>query len=277
MKIRAVAVFIIAAGFLGGLARPATAQEIVLQTPKTRKSFSLNSLKSRLKTVRITIDDPDLKKKVTYEGFALADVLRLAGLSASTQEDEMVFHCKDGYSPNTTFEKFRKHKGYLVFHRIGEKGLGLVEQGKAKLDMGPFYIVWAEGAKLGETMPWPYQLVGIEVVNFKTKYPKIYPQGLASVASAQRGFSIFKNRCLRCHSVNLEGGGVGPELNVPKNVTEYWTHQNLKAFIRNALSFRLKSKMPPFPDLTDRDINDVLSYLEFMKNHKEDRFSSPAL
>ena len=31
------------------------------------------------------------------------------------------------------------------------------------------------------------------------------------------------------------------ELNVPKNITEYWSTVTLKAFIRDATAFRLKS------------------------------------
>ena len=132
----------------------------------------------------------------------------------------------------------------------------------------PYYVVWEEGEKLGESVPWPYQLAKIEVVNFKQKYEKLYPHEAATDGPIMKGFVTFKNQCLRCHSINLQGGDVGPELNSPQNVTEYWSKSNLKKFIKDATSFRFKSKMPPFPNLSNDEIDQVLDYLEFIKGSK---------
>jgi len=87
-------------------------------------------------------------------------------------------------------------------------------------------------------------------------------------SSVMKGFLVFKNECVRCHSINLQGGELGPELNAPQNVAEYWAKDTLKRFIRDASSFRYKTKMPPFPHLKDQELDEVLDYLEFMKGHK---------
>jgi mono/diheme cytochrome c family protein len=84
----------------------------------------------------------------------------------------------------------------------------------------------------------------------------------------RKGFALFKNQCIRCHSLNLQGGEVGPELNSPKNVTEYWDKATLRAFIRDAASFRLKDKMPSFHQLTDENLDELLAYFIYMKGHK---------
>ena len=85
---------------------------------------------------------------------------------------------------------------------------------------------------------------------------------------ARRGFVVFKENCIGCHSVNLVGGDLAPELNVPKNVTEYWRTADIRALVRDASSYRARSKMPPFPQLADADLDALLSYLEAMKRQK---------
>ena len=132
----------------------------------------------------------------------------------------------------------------------------------------PYYLVWEAGQTLGEQVPWPYQLAQIEIVDFKTKFEKSFPKGAEATSNAMKGFVTFKNQCIRCHSVNLQGGDLGPELNAPQNVTEYWSEKNLKSFIRDASSFRYKSKMPAFPHLEDTQIDQVLDYLKWMKKFK---------
>ena len=87
--------------------------------------------------------------------------------------------------------------------------------------------------------------------------------------AVRRGFEHMRVRCLTCHSVNLVGGDLGPELNVPMNATEYWKPDMLPRYIRDAPGFHARSKMPSFrATLTDRDIDDILAYLRFMTGQK---------
>ena len=83
-----------------------------------------------------------------------------------------------------------------------------------------------------------------------------------------KGFVMFKNDCIRCHSINLQGGDVGPELNAPQNVTEYWRPEVLRDFIRDAPGFRFKSKMPSFSHLKSEQLDHLIAYLTHMKTFK---------
>ena len=60
---------------------------------------------------------------------------------------------------------------------------------------------------------------------------------------------------------------MGPELNVPQNVTEYRDEAFLRAWIKNPFTFRV-SAMPPSPQLSDADVTSLLRYLASMKGSK---------
>jgi hypothetical protein len=72
---------------------------------------------------------------------------------------------------------------------------------------------------------------------------------------------------VKCHAINQQGGRVGPELNVPQNVTEYRDEAFLRAWIKNPFTFRV-SAMPPSPQLSDADVTSLLRYLASMKGSK---------
>ncbi|MCB0096992.1 MAG: cytochrome c, partial [Caldilineaceae bacterium] len=116
---------------------------------------------------------------------------------------------------------------------------------------------------------WLYQLTAIEVIDFATKYDRLYTPDIAENATVYAGFKRFTENCLRCHSINLQGGVEGPELNIPQNITEYRGHDTLLAFIKNPASFRASSKMPSMEKrYTDAEIESILAYIAWMADHK---------
>ena len=243
--------------------------KLTLKTAVDTKTYSLKELHAKLKSVTVTIQDPVYHTEKTYDGFALEDVFQLLG-PLPEDSDEWVFTALDGYAPSISVNAAKKFHPVLTYSEHGKKGYTKVDQGKAKVDPGPFYVIWKEGKEVGEEFPWPYQLASIELVSYAKKFPKLFPKSdLKMSASAKNGFNTFKGLCVRCHSVNLEGGDLAPELNIPKNVTEYWKEDVLRDFIQNATAFRAKSKMPSFEKvLTPKQVDEVIDYLKVMKNSK---------
>ena len=74
---------------------------------------------------------------------------------------------------------------------------------------------------------------------------------------------------MRCHSINLVGGDLAPELNVPRNIGEYWRPHHLRAFILDAGAYLARSKLPSFKGvLGEAELNALLAYLRTMAAHK---------
>jgi len=257
------------AGLILSQTAMAAPTDLQIVMPKQSVTLTLAGMKAKLQTHLVEIDDPVYKSRKSYDGFLLTDVFDLAGFAAGQSADECIFATKDGYSPNVSFDAVKEHVAYLVFQEHGKREeFEPVQQGKTQLSPGPYYLVWKEGAKIGQEIPWPYQLVKIELTRFAEKYPLLYPSGAATDSMERKGFLVFKSECIRCHSINLQGGEVGPELNAPQNVTEYWRPEVLQAFIKNAPSFRFKSKMPPFTQLSDAQVASVIAYFRYMAQHK---------
>ena len=77
-------------------------------------------------------------------------------------------------------------------------------------------------------------------------------------AIAHGGRLIATKKCLECHLVNGDGNGKGIEL---KHVAERRTRDWLIAHFKDPQDLVPHSKMPPYDDLPERDLQDIASYL----------------
>lgn len=220
------------------------------------------------KEERIHIDyDPVLKKEKEYLAYSLNAVLApyIQQMELTDSNKALLtFFCKDGYAPNRYLEAVLPHEGYIAFKDLeAPEGKNWIDSLAFKLS--PFYLVWKNSPDRKRAATWSYGLDKIRINAIDTLYNSIFPH---DKSAAVAGFEQFKTHCIKCHSINKMGGMVGPELNFPKNILEYWQVEDIWQFAKNPQSYRYNSKMHSIQDLSREAFDDIVVYLEYMKEHK---------
>ncbi len=223
---------------------------------------------------RIQIEeDPVYKTAKEYEAIPLAQVLsRFSETDRAAKDRVVVFTAKDGYSVSMALADAMSEHGYIAFRDIevpsGKKWMTF-KFGKETTTPAPFYLVWPKQGLDKWRYPWPFQLASISLQPASTYFGATAPTKITD--DVRIGFNLFSTYCIRCHSVNLSGGQVGPELNIPRNITEYFIEAELAGFILNAPAYRSGTKMPSFEKILDRQQAEaIVTYLKQMKNEKSD-------
>jgi mono/diheme cytochrome c family protein len=187
----------------------------------------------------------------------------------------LLLRARDGYTRPVSGRDLLEPGAYLAF---GEADLikGAASRptfsmiDRKQVDPGPFYMVWiGAGQNDPHSHPWPYQLASIEVAPFAEAFPKTVPTGLASHDRGWAGFALFQRSCASCHSINGQGGKVGPDLNVPRSIVEYRPLSQIRAYIRDPELTRYTS-MPAHPDLDESDLDALIAYFQAMSERKND-------
>jgi len=223
-------------------------------------------------TESVTVpEDPVFHRKKRYEAVPLAGVLaKIRGYDrANPATTQVVFECADGYNPSMPLQKVLGSKAYLALRDTdapaGQDWTTVVGKTGEVKTVAPFYVVYTDVPPTDETFKWPYNLVRIRLKPASDELTRLHPVG-----TPERGYALFRTHCLTCHALNGLGGLMGPELNVPKNITEYWRESDLRAFVRNPASYRHGSKMPGISEqqVSESDLGELLAYLRFMAGHK---------
>ncbi len=224
------------------------------------------------KTVKID-RDPVYKASKEYQAYPLIDILKKIRIPESLNTDDLliVFTAVDGYKVSMAYQDAHLEAGYVAFKdnaAAGHKSWLDFKVGKQTMTPAPFYLVWPKNGLDEWRYPWPFQLASITLQPAKIYFGDAAPSG--GDESVNNGFKLFSRYCIRCHSVNLSGGDVGPELNVPKNISEYFKEEALPGFILNATAYRAGTKMPAFDNLiSDDEARAIASYLMHMKLEKK--------
>ncbi len=204
-----------------------------------------------------------------YRAFALRDALDygFGKRWLSSDFSDAAFVALDGYAAVGPLDKLEESGGYLAFKDL-DAASGWEPIGSHKADPGPFFVVWTgRDQSTTNQYPWPWQVAAINLVRFEDQYPRTVPRGAAPGSPERRGYALFKGRCFRCHSVNEEGGKIGPDLNEPMSVTAYRSKRMVKEFIRNPSKYR-NTYMPDHRDLSDRDLEDLWRYFHWLDKHR---------
>lgn len=240
--------------------------------------LDLNELKASIRPQTVRVFDPLEKKEIEYTALPLKAVLEKVIGPDWAKKEEALFICADGYRAPVPVERIKAHPAFLAFERKGSDHFAITEKvaKPREVDVGPFYLIWEniedQAMKAEGGNGWPFQVVGIELITFAERYPALSPPAKAS-PSAKRGYQTFRKHCVSCHTLNGQGGKIGPELNTPVSVTVYFKENWLKKWILNPSALRAGTSMPaaiPAGPEQSSKADDVIAYLKAMalKNQK---------
>ena len=261
------------------VATPLQAQSLNVTTAEGTQTYERDQLKALAGGRRsMTVHEPHEGDERNYVGVPAGALLQSLFGDAWRDAGAVQFECADGYRALIEPSKLAEHRALLSWARGDGQPFALVNrlQNNEAVELGPFYLVWdnLESAQLREqgASDWPYQIVGIALVDLAERLPRVMPPPGADEA-VLRGFEAFRTHCLTCHSINGQGGAKAPELNVPASVTEYLAEGWLKRWMLEPSKVRLNTPMPPLaPNLRKAQreamASDIEAYLKAMAQTK---------
>lgn len=248
-----------------------------LSESKAVTSLTVDELTRTIEARRVEVFEPYEQTNVAFMALPFEQVLDRAYGTSWRERDAILFTCLDGYEPTIAVRRVLDQRAFLAIDRPGDVGFTILkyEEGEEKrVDLGPFYIIWEniDDARIRNEgdYGWPYEVVGIDLVSFRSRFHEMAPPSNAS-DQVLAGFEAFVVHCSKCHTINGRGGAIGPELNYPANPTEYMKDEWLRKWIDDPASIRFAPRMPPLnPRLPDREriIDDIVMYLRAMAPHK---------
>jgi mono/diheme cytochrome c family protein len=255
-------------------ARP-DARLIFARGDETVVSPTLAELAAEHPPVIVTTRDPHYGADVRFVAMPLAPILRAIYGESETElrAREYLLEATDGYRVPVRGELLFERGVHLAVDDLESPGFAPI--GERRVSPGPVYLVYEGATRTNlETHPRPYQLRTIRIATFAETHPHATPAGLDPAHPAHRGFAVFRDHCVRCHAMNREGGRVGPELNVPRNILEYRDEETVRAFVRAPSAFRYTA-MPDHRDLSEEDLDVLMTYLRVMGERKHDPGARP--
>jgi len=241
---------------------------------QTEKDLDLLDLQEKNKlgkdTIVTIINDPVYHKTKKYQAVNALTILKnkIDLNKIDIKNTKIVFECSDGYKPEMPLELFLNTKPFLAFKDVdapkGSKWEKILKGGN-EMNADPFYLVYESISEKDSRYKWPYNLIKIHLEPLTGSTKELFPSDNKKV---ETGYNLFQKQCITCHAINGIGGTMGPELNYPKSVTEYWIEKELVNYIVNPASFRHKVKMPTL-GITKQQSQEIVDYLKYMSEQKK--------
>jgi len=266
-----------------GVSSDAEASLQFLDATGAERAISLGAMRVECSEREIVVDDPYHEKPMHYVGLPLGCVLDLgfaeSGGAEGQRDRGLLLRALDGYTRPVSGRDLLEPGGYLAFGEPDRMGLGpgtsrFTTIDRRQVDPAPFYLVWTGAERrdphdYAHARAWPYQLARIEVTPFERAFPRTVPRGLARSDAGWAGYALFQIACSSCHSINGEGGKVGPDLNVPRSIVEYRPLPQIRGYIRDPEATRYTS-MPAHPNFSEADLDALIAYFSAMSQRKDD-------
>lgn len=198
-----------------------------------------------------------------YRGFSFQELLwqQIQQHGVDTSGAVVIFECVDGYRPTMDLCKILGHKKAWIACRDESAPAGKPWADSIAHKFTPYYLVWEDVPASDHSYMWPYGLQSLTIQSAATEFKGIMPLDNPAMMP---GFELFRENCMKCHSVNRIGGTMGPEFNHPKNITQYWNTADIIAFAKQPASFRDNSRMPPMEHLSDDQLRSIVQYLAYL-------------
>ncbi len=225
----------------------------------------------------VRVFEPYEGAEARFEALPLKAILDHVYGPSWRNEEELLFTCRDGYQPTVPVRRVLAHAAWLAVDRPGANGFTIDkrESGRRqRIDLSPAYLVWEnlddELIRDEGDYGWPYQLVGVDLVRARDRFPRMAPPTTAT-AEVHAGFRAFRVHCSRCHTVNGDGGQIGPELNGAAPSVLVREAGWLRRWISDPSEIAPTARMPRLnPALADRatTIEEILAYLHAMADSR---------
>lgn len=234
---------------------------------------ALEELRASVPASTVRVFEPYEGREMEFSALRLDRVLDSVYGVSWRVEEELLFTCRDGYQPTVPVQRVLSHRAWLAFERDDQEAFTIRkrESGEIKrVELGPFYLVWENLAdavvRQEADYGWPYQLVGVDLIRTRDRFPGMIPPADAS-AAVLAGFAAFRVHCSKCHQLNGEGGSIGPELVTAASPLEYRDPEWLRSWIEDPTRILPTARMPALnPALPDRAriVDEILVYLQAM-------------
>jgi cytochrome c2 len=269
----AVSLSVVALASASTEAAKTSSPKLVITVADRQIVYTSRELLQRPDVETLTIADESAypRQQMTFRAIKMASLLE----SVKVPGDSTVeFIAVDGFASAIRIAQLRQTGAdqSVAYLAIEDPGNKWPQQRFDQNSAGPFYLFWVRPRLSNISREqWPYRIDRVQVRGkLEELYPRIVPAAsLPRNSAAVKGYSVFVDNCLPCHTVNESGPSkMGPDLNYPMSPTEYFRDGILRKFIRDPQSVRKNpnTSMGRFPEqiISNEELDQLIAYLEHM-------------